>query len=175
MRPNTKQHGFTLIEILVAVLVLSVGLLGIAGLQTKGTQHVYDAQLHTLAAIQVQDMADRIRANLEGMRDGRYNALSTTPPTNPSCDSDTCTPEQLAAYDMYRWNTDNGALLPSGAGQIACEDTSGTTLSNGTNADIGSRCTITVRWDANRNGATGLGCDPAKDTDLRCVRLSIVP
>ena len=174
MKFNKQQNGFTLIEILVAVLVLSVGMLGIAGLQTQGTRHVYDAQLHTLAVLQAQDIADRMRTNITGIRDGEYNNRSDTP-NNPGCNSSSCTSEKLADYDMYRWNTDNAALLPSGAGQIACEDPSGSALANGSDADIGSRCTITVRWDAHRNGATGTGCDPAKKTDLRCVRLSIVP
>ena len=56
-----QQTGFTLMEILVAIVVLSIGLLGIAGLQMQGTRHVHDAQLHTLAAIQAEDMADRMR------------------------------------------------------------------------------------------------------------------
>jgi type IV pilus assembly protein PilV len=175
MRMLNRQSGMTLMEVLVAVLVLSVGLLGIAGLQVQGTRHAYDAQLHTLAVFQAQDMADRMRSNMAGVRAGDYNSRSDTPSSPPSCGSSTCTAAELADYDVYRWNTDNASFLPSGAGDISCDDPSGTALGNGSEAAIGSRCTITVRWDADRNGATGTGCDPTKDTDLRCMRITFMP
>ena len=168
--PQTSQRGFTLLEILIAVMVLSLGLLGIAGMQLSGTRHTYDAYLHSMALVQAQDMADRIRANIEGMRDGDYNAISSTP-ADPGCAASGCTTAEMATYDAFRWNTDNAALLPSGAGAVTCTDVNATT----TTMDIGSSCTITVRWDASRNGATGTGCNPADAADLRCVRLSIVP
>lgn len=173
MPSSRSQSGFTLIEILIAILVLSVGLLGIAGLQVQGTRHVYDAQLHTLAVFQAQDMADRMRANQAGVRAGEYNSRSDTP-DQASCSSQ-CTPAELADFDLYRWNTDNAAFLPSGTGQIACDDPAGAALANGSEAEIGSRCTITVRWDADRNGATGTGCDPSNDEDMRCMRLTFMP
>jgi type IV pilus assembly protein PilV len=174
MGPKPYQTGFTLIEVLIAVLVLSLGLLGIAGLQLQGTRHVYDSQLYTVALLQAQDMADRMRANLEGVRAGSYNNLSGTP-ADPGCIAAGCTTAQLATFDLFRWNTDNTALLPSGAGDIACTDPAGAALAAGTAADIGSRCTITVRWDADRNGATGTNCNPDDTDDLRCLRLSVVP
>lgn len=169
-----QQTGFTLMEILVAIVVLSIGLLGIAGLQMQGTRHVHDAQLHTLAAIQAEDMADRMRANLAGVRDGEYNSRSDTP-DDPGCISSECTPAELADYDVFRWNTDNAAILPSGGGEISCDDPSGAALANGSEAEIGSRCTIIVRWDANRNGASGTGCDPDDEDDLRCMRITMMP
>lgn len=174
MRIHKQQSGFTLMEVLISIVVLSVGLLGIAGLQMQGTRHVHDAQLHTLAVIQAQDMADRMRANIAGTRDGEYNSRTDTPGSSPDCSSE-CTPTQLADYDLFRWNTDNAAILPSGAGQIACDDPSGTALSNGSEAAIGSRCTITVRWDADRKDATGTGCDPDDEDDLRCMRITLMP
>ena len=75
MRMLNRQSGMTLMEVLVAVLVLSVGLLGIAGLQVQGTRHAYDAQLHTLAVFQAQDMADRMRSNMAGVRAGKYTSV----------------------------------------------------------------------------------------------------
>lgn len=168
--PRISQQGFTLLEILIAVMVLSLGLLGVAGLQLSGTRHTYDAYLHSMALVQAQDMADRIRANIEGMRNGEYNSISGTP-DDPGCIASGCTTAEIAVYDAHRWNTDNATLLPSGAGAVTCTDVNATT----TTMDIGSSCTITVRWDASRNGVTGTGCDPADAADLRCVRLSIVP
>lgn len=168
MKLPANQNGFTMIEVLVSLLILALGLLGVAGLQMQGTRHVYDAYQHSIAVIQAQDMADRMRANLTGVRDNYYSNISTTP-ADPGCISSSCTSANLAQYDAFRWNSDNASLLPSGQGAVACTDINATTAT----LDIGSTCTITVRWDSARNGATGTGCDPAVTTDLRCVRLTV--
>ena len=167
------QSGFSLIEVLVALLVLSLGLLGIAGLQMQGTRYVYDSHLSSVALIQAQDMADRMRANLPGVKDGNYSNINNTP-ADPGCIGSAagCTPTQLANFDAFVWNTDNAVLLPSGSGQVSCTDIVPATVPD---METGSVCIVTVRWDGNRSGATGLNCDPNNSNDLKCVRLRMVP
>ena len=67
---NLKQRGFTLLEVMIALLIFSIGLLGLAGLQAGGLRSNNQAQLRTIAVIQAYDMADRIRANPRGVADG---------------------------------------------------------------------------------------------------------
>lgn len=109
--------GFTIIEVLVALVVLSVGMLGIAGLyvvtlQSGGTA-IYRTQAVNLAA----DMADRIRANRTAgaaYAAGASGALACT-----GAGAVDCLPADLAGDDVLQWNTELAASLPDGQGDIA--------------------------------------------------------
>lgn len=165
------QKGFTLIEVAVSLLVLSVGLLGIAGMQSSGMQNTLKSHQRAAAMIQAQDIADRIRANLAGMRTTQYtNAISATPPS-PDCwgSAGICNAAQLAATDLYNWQTANAAILPSGAGSIVCTDVNAATAAT---FEEGTSCLITIRWDGGRNGATGTSCT-GTSTDLTCLRMRV--
>jgi type IV pilus assembly protein PilV len=117
-KPSIKrQSGFSLIEVLVAIVILSIGLLGIAGLQLTGLRQVHNANLLFQAVIQANDISDRIRANSIGLDSGSYNNISGTG-TDPGCIQSSCTPTQLAATDAFEWNTNNARLLPGGAGTV---------------------------------------------------------
>lgn len=116
---SLNQHGFTLIEVLVAIVVLSLGLLGLAGLIALGLKTNQTAYYRTIATQQANDMADRIRSNLAGARAGNYNAILANTPASVDCVALACTPAEMATYDWARWNTLNGILLPGGAGTVA--------------------------------------------------------
>jgi len=72
---GNKQRGFTLLEVLIALLVLSIGLLGLAALQTTGLRSNEMASMRTTATQLAYDISDRMRAN-----PGRAAAAPTTPP-----------------------------------------------------------------------------------------------
>lgn len=116
---SLNQYGFTLIEVLVAIVVLSLGLLGLAGLIALGLKTNQTAYYRTIATQQANDMADRIRSNLAGARAGNYNAILANIPANLDCFAQACTPAEMATYDWARWNTLNGILLPGGTGTVA--------------------------------------------------------
>lgn len=173
-RTADRQGGFTLIEVAVSLIVLSVGLLGIAGMQSSGMQNTLKSHQRAVAMLQAQDISDRIRANLAGMRTKEYTKTISPPPApSPDCvtSSNTCTAAELAATDLYNWDAANAALLPSGAGSITCTDIDATTTAS---YEEGTSCTITLRWDGDRTGATGTGCTSAS-TDLTCLRMRITP
>ena len=130
-RPAPAAHrGFTMLETLIAILILSFGMLGIAGIYVAGVQNNKSANLRTLATQQSYDMADRMRANLAGLT----VPLPAMPfyhlPTanvHASCYATTnCTPQQMAENDYYEWNngasaSSNPRVLPGGFG-ISCLD-----------------------------------------------------
>lgn len=154
--------GFTLLEVMIALLVFSIGLLGLAGLQGSSLQNNKTADLRSIAIIAAHDMAERIRANERGTS-GDYNAI-TTPAgplsaPSPDCITSACTtPAQLAAEDNYEWQTSLSTLLPSGQGSV-------TLTANGP-------IEITVMWDEAHTGTTLKDCSA---TALKCYKLDFLP
>lgn len=150
-----REQGLSLIEVLISVVVLAIGLLGIAALQSNAVKYNHSAQLRSIAIAQANNMIDRMYANHAAVDAGSYNNVSGIP-ADPGCTS--CSASQIAQYDARVWNTNNALLLPSGQGTVV------------KNAD---RWLVTLRWDGNRSGATGLGCSGNTDIDLSCLILEI--
>ena len=136
-----NQKGLSLIEVMIALAVFSFGLLALAALMASGLKYNTSALHRSYATSQAYDMADRIRANRLGLDSGYYNNLSDSD-TDPDCIESGCTPEQMAQYDTWQWNTDNARLLPEGAGTVSL-----------TSSDSGIY-TITVAWNDDRNPDT---------------------
>lgn len=119
--------GFSLIEVLVALLVLSIGLLGLAALQTTGLAFNHQSYERTQAVLQAYDIIDRMRANKSetgGVINTAYNsvALGNQPTVEVDCAAAECDGDQLAAYDINRWNAANATILAEGQGAI-CKGT----------------------------------------------------
>jgi type IV pilus assembly protein PilV len=112
IRTKHRQTGFTLVEAVVALVVLAVGMLGIAGLYIEGLRSSHSALARTTAVNLAADMADRIRANpaatlaYAGVGPG-LNNLCVNGPAD-------CTPAQLASDDWFWWNQDVQNRLPQG-------------------------------------------------------------
>jgi type IV pilus assembly protein PilV len=111
--------GFTLVEVLVALVVMAVGLLGIAGLYVEGLRAGRTAVYRSTAVNLASDMADRIRSNPEGSYAGNGPGLEGGC-VNGGVD---CDPDTLAADDWSRWLADLEERLPVGAtAEIARDD-----------------------------------------------------
>ncbi len=152
---KSKQTGTSLIEVLVSVIIVAIGLLGIAAMQANSVRYNHSAHLRSIAIAQVNNMMDRMYANQKGVNAGSYSNMSGTP-ADPNCSN--CTSSQIAQRDAHQWNSNNAQLLPSGQGTVI--NTSG-------------RYMITLRWDGRRTGATGLGCSGNTDIDLSCFIVEI--
>ena len=115
-------HGFSLIEVLVALFVLSIGLLGLAALQTTGLKFNHQSYERTQAVIQTYDIIDRMRANKGGTGDNINSAYDSVSPGATSgttdCSQTSCNGTELAQYDIRGWNNTNAALLVEGKGAI---------------------------------------------------------
>jgi len=107
--------------VLVSVLVLAVGLLGLAGLQTQSLRFNHEASLRTVATILAMDMADRLRAN-------RHTALTTdnykfgldeaATGSSAACETAACAGGALAQYDFAQWREAIEEQLPGGRGAV---------------------------------------------------------
>lgn len=127
-RPARAQRGFTLVEALVATLVLSIGLLGVAGLQLSALRNNNTAAARAQASYLAYDIVDRMRANRDPAMTGlAYNIALGAVATA------TGTP---AERDLNAWKTMLAAVLPSGDGAIVVNNTGGV-----------GEAMITIQWE----------------------------
>ena len=150
-----KNNGFTLLEVLITVVILSIGLLGLAGLQATGMKFNHSAYLRSQATILGYDMIDRMRAN-KAQASGTMSYtidMTETTSTTSNCETDTstspytapdsCSPSQIATFDLNRWKSALAAKLPTGDGSIEVDDSS-----------PGRIYIVTVQWDDSRGQET---------------------
>ena len=115
---RSRQSGFTMVEVMVALVVLAIGLLGIAALLLKSLQAGRTATYRTEAVNLAADLADRIRSNRTAQ--AAYGTLfaDVEAPVG-SCDTTGgCSDADLASTDLARWKATIANLLPSGQGQV---------------------------------------------------------
>jgi len=146
------QHGFSMIELLVAVLVLAVGLLGLASLQTRSLQFNYSAYQRTQANILAYDIIDRMRANPAVVATSGYNfEMGTGPVGTADCQSTLaeCTSGDMANFDLTqwvcslgKWNSTNTCQDLSIEGPLADGDGAVTITANGGRSMV----TVTISW-----------------------------
>lgn len=148
--------GFTLIEILISVVVLAIGLLGMAALQMNGLRNNQSAYFRAQATQLAYDMADRMRTNIVEARDaasgGTYNNGASTA---NNCATGPCTTAQMTGYDFSQWNAELTAQLPSGTGWVCIDGTpnDGTSTSSPACDGAGTVYAIKVWWDDSRSVA----------------------
>lgn len=145
-------RGFSLVEVLVSLLVLSLGLLGLAALQTTGMRFNQQSYTRTQAAFQVYDIVDRMRVNKTGTSGNAHTnydniSLSATG-TDNDCVTNACTSAELADDDIYIWKTATANLLPEGQAAI-CRGTFNPSFTSCSVSSSGSIYHIMVRWREN--------------------------
>lgn len=167
--------GFSLVEVMIAVFVLAIGLLGIAGLQITSIKSNHTALLHTQVTQLASDLSDRMRANISGTRAGNY--LKTLPPAVPpavhytptetyncfnnftgTASAGSCTPSEMALADLDELFSLAANTLPFVSAAISCTSPSGVTVTVDTAANdcsAGFTHTITMTWQEH-DGAQGL-------------------
>jgi len=124
-RFQSNQDGMSLVEVLVAVVIISVGLLGIAALHITSLRNSFDANSRSKAVWFAYDAADRMRANPTSAKNGAYNVAMGSTPTGAT----------MAASDLQAWKAALATWLPNGDGSI-------------TSANVGANVvyTITIQW-----------------------------
>jgi type IV pilus assembly protein PilV len=117
-RVTRKFGGFSLIEVLIALVIMSVGMLGIAGLYVEGLRAGRTSNFRHQAVTLASDVADRIRAN------PRAGVDYEGPGGNNNCvlGNVDCNPAQMAANDIQIWKDQASAMLPQGTVKITYDD-----------------------------------------------------
>jgi len=113
VRTHAHVRGISIVEALVALVVISVGMLGIAGLYLSSLQASRSANLRVQAVNLATDMADHIRSNKRGL--ANYKATATDKGAAHDCATATCTPKDTAENDIYVWKQAISATLPANA------------------------------------------------------------
>ncbi len=156
IRHRHHQRGLTLLESMIALLVISVGLLGIAALQLTSMQQNASAMNHSQAVWIGYNMADRIRANITEFNS--YDGIDTSNTYSQDCMTGACNTVQLVTSDAADWATEV-QNLPGGRGVIT------------SNAN---QLIVTVMWDDEGTGATGTNCGGDPAVDLTCYSIILV-
>lgn len=145
---SSRQQGISLLEVLISIVVLAVGMLGVASMLLVANKANNSSYAKNQAVQAVYTIFDKIRANPQAAANGSYNISNIgsggtpTAVTAPAsqCSGAPCTAAQLAAFDTWYWLTHDVAQLPSGSGSIS------TALSGVAGNTI---VTVTVQWNDN--------------------------
>lgn len=147
LRGSAGQRGFTLVEVLVAVLVISIGLLGVARLVLAAVKANDSAYMRGQATALAYSILDHMEANLTEAKNGGYAVnfgAYAAPGFTCVGAGNTCTAAQIAKYDLYLWKQQLSAAsgvttgaLPAGDGQIV--------MNTGVTGQV--TATITIQWD----------------------------
>lgn len=194
------QRGAGLIEALVAILVLSIGLLGMLGMQTAALKYEQSGWIRSALSSNIASLADRIRAN-SGADATDYNYTRTyaadrtaieasntyfTPAKN--CDTTVCNAAELAAYDLLIWRRDLDQQLPGATGFVVPTGAKGVDLRflvtvawyDKDNVDAGvlqspAICTAATIGVASRNCCPAALGTAAALVGVRCANLELIP
>ena len=149
---HPAARGFSLVEVMVALIVLSVGLLGIARMQTLALSSTSVASQRSMAAIEAESLAGAMHANRGYWSNSDASAATIlvsgsavtisagAPLLNGAlgaatdCRTVNCTPEKMAAYDLTKWGTDLNGVLPGNYTKVQCGNITPVT------------CVITITW-----------------------------
>lgn len=127
------QGGAGMIEVLIAISIITFALFGVAGLQIVGLRYQKTAHFLTLAAYHSANLAEKVRANIRGAHGGDYSpALQhylSIEATAPICrDLAACTPAEVAAKDIHQWRNGLRQVLAGGWGEISGSMVDGFTI-----------------------------------------------
>ncbi len=150
-----KSLGFTLIEILVTLFLISGGILGLAATQAFSLNTNLSAYNRSQATFLAYDIADRMRANLVEAR--KFNTSTYLTSITPAytavqqndclTESAGCTPANMAQEDLFEWFTQVSSTLPGCRDSAINDKCTSITVNNASNGFI-----ITINWDDNRDG-----------------------
>ncbi|TLY70883.1 MAG: type IV pilus modification protein PilV [Gammaproteobacteria bacterium] len=157
---GAHSRGFSLVEVMVAVIVICVGMLGIAKMEALSVSNTTTARLRSLAAIEAASLAAAMHSNRQywantalpfdlALNAGVISstsdpALATQAMTDAAtvpddvCFGAQCAPLPLAAFDVARWSTNLTGLLPNPTANINCPASPGVAAP--------PTCTITLSW-----------------------------
>lgn len=160
-----RTQGFTLIEVLVAMLVMAIGLLGLAGLQMKSLNSTQETYFQTQADLLINDLITRIRANKSGTYTQADKAINSFAAAGKNCLTATCSQAEIVAWDYDQWSKEALRIL---GGKPAVIDVSQT----GSLYQITLKANIFNSLDNAGNLISGANCSGDETVDMYCSRLT---
>lgn len=156
---SSISRGFTLLEVLIALLVFSLGLLGMAGLMAVSVRTNHSAYLRTQATFLAQSMADRMRANATWalwthLYDGSWTSAQSG---SSNCQgSSSCNYTAVATRDIAVWTSQIARFLPNATESIACAGEPAIPISTYQMLPpYGGSCTVTINWNESTLAVAG--------------------
>lgn len=112
---NRAQHGFSLLEVLVSVLIVGIGLLGISALQMTTSVYTESSMHRGHTSMLAREIIERMRVNVDQAKTGGYD-INTLPTLTTDCTgaATDCTPAEIRQHDLRTWSARVTALLPGG-------------------------------------------------------------
>lgn len=157
-----KSRGFTLLEVLIALLVFSLGLLGLAGLMIMSVKTNHSAYLRTQATFLAESMADRMRADPMAIWASSYNGNYPSSTADPCMNGAACTSANVAIRDKAIWSQQLTDSLPNAAATITCTPSAGiVTPSASANPPYNGLCAMRITWN---ESSTQVGVNSAAQT-----------
>lgn len=171
--PARPAAGFSMIEVMVALLVIAIALFGTAKIQALTINATHNSASRSIAALQAASLAASMRAN-----EAYWTSLSAPPPAavasyntstgvttldtslaglTANCASVSCTPAAMAAYDLNAWVASLTSALPAGGATVACAVAS---------SAVPETCTVTVQWTEKSVAANALTLSGANPVTL---------
>jgi len=156
MNKSHAQTGVSMIESLVAILVLAIGVMGLAGLQTRSLVETRLTNARANALLLANDLSERMRLNrtaaLSAASTDRYDLIfgGSITGSPPDCVANTCTANNLRAFDLNEWTRNLRQLLPGGEARIDPPNAAG-------------QIRITFRWRNNVQGSEFGAADVSDD------------
>ncbi|MEW5879556.1 MAG: type IV pilus modification protein PilV [Pseudomonadota bacterium] len=192
MKPTTlclsrRVRGVTLIEVLVALVIVAVGLLGLAGLQVRGLSIQKDAHGRAIATQLALDLADRMRANrvpgaltppVEYAFTAAYpTGTPTLPAASADCEAGVCNEAQQAQFDRARWLTRVTQALPGGWAHVEPIGGTGNRAWNVTLlwSETGLRARGLLASSCNAAALPPAGLGYATPAEVECMRIVVRP
>ena len=118
---GNQQSGATLIEVMVSVVILAIGLLGLAALQNTSLKLSYESYIRSQANFLAYDLIDRIRANPDA---ASYEITEDATISQTDCFyGDDCTVSEMRESDLYHWREQAEKLLPDAIVEVTFDDT----------------------------------------------------
>jgi len=145
-----KSRGFTLLEVLIALLVFSLGLLGLAGLMIMSIKTNHSAYLRTQATFLAESMADRMRADSMAIWSSSYNGSYplASGSSDPCAGGVACSAVDVASRDKFIWSQQLRDSLPNAAATITCTPSAGiVTPSASANPPYNGLCAMRITWN----------------------------
>ena len=161
LRP--QQSGISLIEVLVAMLIASLGILSMIAMQVNATKYTKTSEFRTMGTLLIGDLADRMRANRAGYLANLYTFTTaypadgavTAPAATSNCKTSDCDSAAMAAQDMNEWQRAVSFALPGGLVRVTAPTI--TPATNDNTADVW------LIWQDPQSGAAldGIGTECA--------------